>query len=65
MKNYCHGTWQNNRAGNPMKQSFAEKYNGKKVSDIFKEYVAPLLELYFDCVSDFNAAELEQMLQLP
>jgi hypothetical protein len=48
-----------------MKQSFTEKYNGKKVSDIFKEYVAPLLELYFDGVGDFNAAELEQILQLP
>ena len=48
-----------------MKQSFTEKYNGKKVSDIFKEYSAPLLELYFEGVDDFNGTELEHMLQLP
>ncbi|MEQ1665639.1 MAG: hypothetical protein ABL927_09720 [Bdellovibrionales bacterium] len=48
-----------------MKQSFYEKYNGKKVSDIFKEYVAPLLELYFESSGHFNAAELQQILQLP
>ena len=46
-------------------KSFSKKYNGKKVSDIFKEYVDPLLDLYFESTGKFNASELEQILQLP
>lgn len=48
-----------------MTQSFSEKYKGKKVSDIFKEYVAPLLELYFESTGEFNSDDLEKILQLP
>lgn len=48
-----------------MKQSFSEKYNGKKVSDIFKEYASPLMDLYFESTGEFNATELEQILKLP
>jgi hypothetical protein len=64
MNNYCRGIWQNNREKN-MKKSVTENYNGKKVSDIFEEYTAPLLELYFEGVGNFDADELEHMLQLP
>lgn len=64
MKSYCHGILKST-LGNPMKKLFNEKYNGRKVSDIFREYVAPLLELYFEGTGEFNATDLEQILQLP
>ncbi len=48
-----------------MNKTFSEKYGGKKVSDIFKEYVAPLLELYFESTGEFSATELEKTLELP
>ena len=48
-----------------MQKSFSEKYNGKKVSDIFKEYANPFLEMYLQGTGSFNTDDLKQILMLP
>lgn len=48
-----------------MQQSFSEKYNGKKVSEIFKEYVDPVLQIYFQDFDQIDLDALDQMLKVP
>src|SRR5258708_7806826 len=48
-----------------MKNKLKKQLNGKKASEVFNEYAAPVLEIYLQDSREANIEEIEQVLQMP